>query len=141
MPRKFRLTKEQLAKEPEVQLRENSRDVLKKFWSGLGRALDKEERWAYELVSRTYSYDKGPGGVTIYNQHLQVNGGAAPAQNERVRSFDQIISKLEDRDKLAPEMRLLGAAPGTLENSEPDEEDEDDEEADDVLDAELVAQE
>jgi|ERR1700722_15614641 len=135
MPRKFRLTKEQLAKEPEMQLRENSRDVLKKFWVGVGKALENQERWAFELVSRTYSYDKGPGGVTIYNQHLQVGGGAAPAQTERVRSFDQIIAKLEDRDKLGAQ-RLLEAP---IENSEPDEEDDEDSEDDDeIQDAEVV---
>jgi len=119
MPRSKRLTKEQLAQEPEKQLKENTRESLKKFWQGLQAAMDRGERWAFELVSRTYAYDKGPGGVTIYNQHLQVNHSTSADTTSRVKSFDQIIAKLEERDAVQRQL----AAP--LENSE-DEDDEDD---------------
>lgn len=130
MPRSNRLTKEQLSKEPENQLRENTRESLRKFWLGLQAAMDRGERWAFELVSRTYAYDKGPGGVTIYNQHLQVNNQANSDAPSRVKSFDQIIAKLEERDAVQRQL----AAP--LENSEEDD-DEDSEDADYIPDAEI----
>lgn len=132
MPRNpNRLTKEQLAKEPEKQLKENTRESLKKFWSGLQLAMDRGDRWAFELVSRTYAYDKGPGGVTIYNQHLQVNQSTVADAGSRVRSFDQIIAKLEDRDNIQRQLNV------PLDNSEPDDDDESDEEGDpDIQDAE-----
>ncbi len=130
MSRAKSLTKEQLAKEPEKQLKENTRESLKKFWTGLQAAMDRGDRWAFELVSRTYAYDKGPGGVTIYNQHLQVNNSANIEAPSRARSFDQIIAKLEERDAVQRQL----AAP--LENSDPDVDDElgEDEE---IIDAEV----
>lgn len=124
MARSKRLTKEQLALEPEKQLKENTRESLKKFWTGLQSAMDRGDRWAFELVSRTYAYDKGPGGVTIYNQHLSLNQSAATDSPARVKSFDQIIAKLEERDAVQRQL----AAP--LENSDPDNDDDEEDDGD-----------
>ena len=118
MARKPRgLTKEQLAQEADSQLRGNAKETLDNFWVAVNAGLKRGDKHCIELVARAFQYDKGPGGVTIFNQHLQVNGAAAGGDAvQRVRSFDQIIGKLEDQDALRRN-RLLEAAP--LENSEP----------------------
>lgn len=129
MPVKTTLTKAQLAKEADKQLRENARGLLKKWFTAVEGQIDKGDNRTIEMVGRMFQFDKGPGGVTIFNQHLQVNqagGGDAPA---RVRSFDQIIGKLEDRDNVARQSRLL-AAP--VENSDEDEDYDDDEKIEDA---------
>lgn len=132
MPRKRgRLTKEQLGNEADTQLRENAKEVLGKFWTTVKNKLDSGDSKTIEMVGRMFQYDKGPGGVTIFNQHMQVNATAAAEQGARVRSFDQIIGKLSEQSDRERESRLL-AAP--LENSEDDEEDSDD---DEIPDAEV----
>lgn len=131
MPRKARLTKEQLAKEADLQLRENARNLLTKWFVSVEKQIDRGDNRTIEMVGRMFQFDKGPGGITIFNQHMQVNAAAADAP-ARVRSFDQIIAKLEDRDNVQRQL----AAP--LENSEEDDLDEDDAE---ILDAELVSAE
>ena len=142
MPRKKgRLTKAQLAGEPDAQLRDNAKEVLEKFWSRVKTKLDAGDGKTMEMVSRMFQYDKGPGGVTIFNQHnQQINNGALPEQVSRVRSFDQIIGKLEEQENLARQNRLI-AAP--VENSDADEDDyaEDTDEETEIVDAELVGTE
>ncbi len=121
------LTKAQLQKEAEKQLRENSREVLGKFWGSVKRGLDKGEKHAMEMVARMYAYDKAPGGITIFNQHLQVNGAATAEQGRRGRSFDQIVNKLEGQDHEQRSQRLLTAA---------DDDDEDAGDEDEIQDGE-----
>lgn len=137
MPRKKgRLTKEQLGSEADTQLRENAREVLQKFWSSVKNGLDSGDKKTMEMVGRMFQYDKGPGGVTIFNQHMQVNAAVASEATTRVRSFDQIIGKLEEQENAARQNRLLNAP---VENSEPDEDDdEDDESGEEILEAEEV---
>ena len=132
MPRRNKdgkLSRKQLATEAENQLRENTRDVLTAFWAQVKRKLDTGDNKTMEMVGRMFQYDKGPGGVTIFNQHLQLNNNVSTEQIARVRSFDQIIGKLEEQENLARQNRLI-AAP--IENSEPDEDDDDE----DIVDAE-----
>src|SRR5476651_2270887 len=122
MPRKpGRMTKQQLAVEADAQLRDNAKTTLQKFWNAVNNGLDKGDKHAIELVARAFQYDKGPGGVTIFNQHMQVNATATTEATTRVRSFDQIIGKLEEQENAARQNRLLNAP---VENSEPDEDDE-----------------
>ena len=142
MPRKKgRIAKDALAAEAENQLRDNIKETLEKFWLSTKKKLDAGDPKAMEMVARMVQYDKGPGGVTIFNQHLQVTGAAA-ANTEataRVRSFDQIIGKLEEQDNVARANRLLNAP---VENSEDDDLDEDDiAEAEFEEASELVGQE
>jgi hypothetical protein len=134
MPRKpGRLTKQQLAVEADVQLRDNAKNTLQKFWTAVNNGLDKGDKHAIELVARAFQYDKGPGGVTIFNQHNQITATQNIEATTRVRSFDQIIGKLEEQENAARQNRLLNAP---IENSEPDEDDDDD---DEILDAEEEA--
>lgn len=131
MPRKFRLTKEQLAKEADTQLRENARALLTSWFKSTIKNVENGDNRTIEMVGRMFQFDKGPGGITIFNQHMNLNAansGEAPA---RVRSFDQIVAKLEDRDNVARQI----AAP--LENSEEDDEFENDEDAEDIVEAEV----
>ncbi len=104
-------------------MREHSREVLTDWWSIIKHKLRLGDAKTMEMVGRMYQYDKGPGGVTIFNQHLQVNntqGESAP----RVRSFDQIIGKLEEAENIARQNRLLNAPVSPdLENSDEDAED------------------
>lgn len=129
------MTKQQLAAEADVQLRDNAKNTLQKFWDAVNKGLDRGDKHAIELVARAFQYDKGPGGVTIFNQHMQVNATQNVEATTRVRSFDQIIGKLEEQENLSRQNRLL-AAP--VENSEPDEDEESDGDDDDILDAEEV---
>lgn len=136
MPRKLgRITKQQLAVEADAQLRDNARETLSNFWIAVNAGLKKGEKHAIELVARAFQYDKGPGGVTIFNQHMQVNASAATEATTRVRSFDQIIGKLEEQENQSRQHRLLNAP---LENSEPDDDEDDDAGAEEILDAEEV---
>lgn len=136
MPRKKgRLTKDQLAEAPEMYLRDNARGMLEKWHSGIQNRLDAGDMRAYELVARLFQMDKGPGGVTIFNQHLTLNaaaGGGEPAA-ARVRSFDQIVLKLEEQENVARQNRLLSAP---LENADDDEDDEEND-GDEVAEAEI----
>ena len=133
MPRKSdRLSRKQLASEAENQLRDNAKKTLMNFWNQVNKKLDSGDTKTMEMVGRMFQYDKGPGGVTIFNQHLQVNGAQTVEQTARVRSFDQIIGKLEDQYNLARSNRML-AAP--VANSEEDNEDEDTED-EEITDAE-----
>lgn len=135
MPRKKgRLSREQLASEADIQLRDNTKEVLEKFWSRVKTKLDAGDSKTMEMVSRMFQYDKGPGGVTIFNQHLQVNAAASQEQVARVRSFDQIIGKLEDQEAMTRQDRML-AAP-QVENSDDDDDEEDLEDADEITEAE-----
>ncbi len=131
MPRKKgRLSREQWAVEVDSQLRDNAKDTLNKYWESVKRSLDKDERWAVELVARSFQYDKGPGGITIFNQHNilnQAGGGPAAA---RVKSFDQIIGKLEEQENLARQKRLLNAP---IENSDEDAEEIEEAEIEDLI--------
>ncbi len=128
--RSRRLSKAQLAREADKQLRENARIMLKKWFVSVNAKIDDGDGRTIEMVGRMFQFDKGPGGVTIFNQHLQLNG-ATSDQSARVRSFDQIIGKLEDTDSVS-RTRLLSEA---MENSEPDD-DDDDEDAD-IEDADI----
>ncbi len=129
MARTKRLTKEQLSKEADVQLRDNARGMLQKWFVAVNSQIEKGDNRTIEMVGRMFQFDKGPGGITIFNQHLQVNqpNSDAPA---RVRSFDQIIAKLEERDAVQRQL----AAP--LENSDPYA-DEDLDGGEDIPDAEV----
>lgn len=140
MPRKpGRLTKQQLAVEADVQLRDNAKETLANFWIAINDGLKRGDKHCVELVARAFQYDKGPGGVTIFNQHNQINATQNIEATTRVRSFDQIIGKLEEQENAARQNRLLNAP---VENSEDEDDDEDgDEDADgedEILDAELV---
>lgn len=127
MPRAKRLTKEQLSQEADLQLRGNAREMLKKWFVAVNGQIEKGDNRTIEMVGRMFQFDKGPGGITIFNQHLQVNQAHADA-GSRVKSFDQIIAKLEERDAIQRQL----AAP--LENSEDDDDDED---GDEIPDAEV----
>lgn len=94
------LTKAQLGREADKQLRENARELLKKYFVAVDKKLQQGDNRTIEMVSRMFQFDKGPGGVTIFNQHLQVTAQQPQEQTARVRSFDQIIGKLEDTDKV-----------------------------------------
>lgn len=131
MPRKARLTKEQLAKEADLQLRENARNLLKNWFKAVDQKIAVGDNRTIEMVGRMFAFDKGPGGVTIFNQHLQVNG-VSQESGARVRSFDQIIAKLEEKDNVSRQQRMLEAP---VENSE--EEDDDEEGDEDIQDAEI----
>jgi hypothetical protein len=63
----------------------------------LGKALDKGERWAVELIARQFEGDRGPGGVNIVSQTLNI--AAAEQQAAGARSLESIILKLEARDQ------------------------------------------
>lgn len=91
------LNKKQLAVEPDLQLRKNVRPLLEKFFASMARKVDEGDPKALELFARMVQYDKGPGGVTIFNQNNTQVNGVSPEQTNRVRSFDQIIGKLEDQ--------------------------------------------
>lgn len=131
MPRKKgRLSQEQLTNEVNAQLRDNSKEVLQKFWTSIKNRLDAQDNRTIEMVGRMFQYDKGPGGVTIFNQHLQVNGAAQEAASSRVRSFDQIIGKLEEQENLARQNRLLNAP---VENSDEDAEEIEEAEIEDLI--------
>lgn len=129
------MTKQQLASEADVQLRDNAKETLANFWIAVNAGLKRGDKHCVELVARAFQYDKGPGGVTIFNQHMQVNATQNVEATTRVRSFDQIIGKLEEQENLSRQNRLL-AAP--VENSEPDDQDEESDGDDDILDAEEV---
>jgi hypothetical protein len=130
MPRSKRLTKEQLSKEADIQLRDNARGMLSKWFVAVNSQIEKGDNRTIEMVGRMFQFDKGPGGITIFNQHLQVNQANSDAPS-RVKSFDQIIAKLEERDAVQRQL----AAP--LENSEEEDDDEDSGDADDIPDAEI----
>jgi len=147
-PRARRVSKERLGQEAESQLRSNIKPTLEKFWSTVKTKLDAGDARTMEMIARMVQYDRGPGGVTIFNQNLQMNSSLQVDATARVRSFDQIIGKLEEQEKFALQNRMMTAA--ALENSEPDEDDDedDDEEQEDAnppetfdAQAELVTQE
>ncbi len=95
--RKRRIKAEGLAKEVERQMLDNAPEILKKKWEALGKALDRGERWACELVARQFEGDKGAGGVNILSQTLNVSGGAS---DPSVRGLESIVRKLEVKDSL-----------------------------------------
>ncbi len=130
--RRRKLSSKQMASLADVQLRKNSQEVLESFWETVKAKLRRGDSKTMEMVSRMYQYDRGPGGVTIFNQHLQVNGGGGDV-TARVRSFDQIVGKLEEQQNLARQARLAGV-PGVIENAESDEETDDES----IIDAETV---
>lgn len=121
MPRKpNRLTKAQLSSEADIQLRDNARVMLQKWFVAVNRNIEAGDNKTIEMVGRMFQYDKGPGGITIFNQHMQVNAAANADAPARVRSFDQIIAKLEETDNMARANRGL-----LLESAENSEEDDD----------------
>ncbi len=75
---------------------ENAPEMLQKKWEALGVALGKGERWAVELIARQFEGDRGPGGVNIISNTLNV---AAAEQAAGARSLESIILKLEARDQ------------------------------------------
>ena len=79
MPRAKRLTKEQLSQEADLQLRGNAREMLKKWFVAVNGQIEKGDNRTIEMVGRMFQFDKGPGGITIFNQHLQVNQAHADA--------------------------------------------------------------
>ncbi len=89
-------SKEKLAAEIDRQLLEQAPEMLQKKWVALGKALDKGERWAVELIARQFEGDRGPGGINIVSQTLNV---AAAEQATAARSLESIILKLEARDQ------------------------------------------
>lgn len=95
--RKRRIKADGLAKEVEAQMLDNAKEVLEKKWQAVKKALDAGERWACELVARQFEGDKGPGGVNILSQTLNMNGGA---QDSSARSLESIVRKLEIKDNL-----------------------------------------
>lgn len=95
--KKRRISAAGLPREVERQMLENAPDVLAKKWAAVKVALDKGERWACELVARQFEGDKGPGGVNILSQTLNVSGGS---QDPSVRSLESIVRKLEVKDNL-----------------------------------------
>lgn len=93
------ISQQQLPEEASRHLRINSRVILSALWESLERRLKADDPKAAELVARMFAYDKAPGGVTIYNQSLQVNPGiAAITGGGKIRSFDQIIGRFEQSD-------------------------------------------
>ncbi len=96
-PKKRRIKAEGLAKEVERQMLENASEVLSKKWEAVKLALDNRERWACELVARQFEGDKGPGGVSIMSQTLNVS---ASSQDPNVRGLESIVRKLEIKDSL-----------------------------------------
>jgi hypothetical protein len=118
------LTREELADEPGIQLRKHSREVLEKYWASVKSKLDGGDMRALEMVARTYQYDRGPGGITIFSQSVSLNNGFD--KPDRIRSFDQIVAKLEERDA----ERVLIAQPDEIEDG--DESDVFDAEVEDV---------
>lgn len=95
--RRRRLTKANLAQEVERQMLEAAPEILQKKWAAVKVALDKGERWACELVARQFEGDKGPGGINILSQTLNVAG---TSQDPSVRSLESIVRKLEVKDSL-----------------------------------------
>ncbi len=95
--RQRRISKAGLGREVERQMLENAPDVLSKKWAAVKKALDAGERWACELVARQFEGDKGPGGVNILSQTLNVTGAS---QDPSVRSLESIVRKLEVKDNL-----------------------------------------
>lgn len=102
MPRpRGQLTKDQLAKEADIQLRNNARVMLQKWFVSVNKKIDQGDGRTMEMVGRMFQFDKGPGGVTIFNQHLQLNqnsGNGDSAGATRLRNFDQIVGRLEDQE-------------------------------------------
>ena len=96
-PKVRSLNEKQLAEEPKRQLRINSKAVLEELWLSLQRRLKADDPRAAELVARMFAYDKAPGGVSIYNQGVQIS---APAQSPggKIISFDQLIGRIESRE-------------------------------------------
>ncbi len=90
-------SKEGLSKEIERQLLENAPEMLQKKWEALGVALGKGERWAVELIARQFEGDRGPGGVNIVSNTLNL---AAAEQSTNVRSLEAIVRQMEARDEL-----------------------------------------
>lgn len=130
MPRVKRLTSDQLGKEADLQLRKNARGMLSKWFLAVDKKIEQGDNRTLEMVGRMFQFDKGPGGVTIFNQHMQVNATPSEAPT-RARSFDQIIAKLEDRDNQNRAVAQIEAGDA---NSDDDDEGEDD---DDIVDADI----
>ncbi len=97
-PKKIRKVrnKEALAKEIDRQLLENAPEMLRQKWEALGIALGKGERWAVELIARQFEGDRGPGGVNIVSQTLNI---AAAEQGNNARSLESIVRRLEAKDQ------------------------------------------
>lgn len=95
--RNRRISKANLSREVEAQMLDNAKEVLEKKWQAVKKALDAGERWACELVARQFEGDKGPGGVNILSQTLNLAGGA---QDPSIRSLESIVRKLEVKDSL-----------------------------------------
>jgi hypothetical protein len=112
--RKKPLSRDQLSKEPERQLRINSKEVLEKFWESTKRLLDKDDPRTMKMVSEMFNLTKAPGGTTIYNA-TQINNAGNPEQ-KRVMRFEGIIAMLEDRD--AQRKALAAPAPVVDEDAE-----------------------
>ncbi len=90
-------TKEALAAEIERQLLEQAPEMLRKKWEALGIALGKGERWAVELIARQFEGDRGPGGVNIISNTLNVAAAAEAASG--ARSLESIVRRLEAKDQ------------------------------------------
>lgn len=112
-----KLTKSQLAREAESQLRENTVEILRKYWRSLDTGLERGDPKIIKIVAEMYAYNKAPGG-TIFNQNNIVMAGKPAVDAPRVRSFDAIVNKLEDKTQV----RAALAAP----LAQPDEDEDDD---------------
>lgn len=93
-----KLTRSQLAKEADTQLRENTVEILRKYWRSLDTGLERGDPKIIKIVAEMYAYNKAPGG-TIFNQNI-VMAGKPVVDAPRVRSFDAIVNKLEDKTQV-----------------------------------------
>jgi hypothetical protein len=101
MPKpRTRLTKAQLAKEAEKQLRDNSVTTLQAFWASINKGLQAQDPRIIKIVAEMYSYTKAPGGTTIFNQNntANVSAGGDTVGGGKIRSIEQIIEKIEAKD-------------------------------------------
>lgn len=90
------LTKAQLAKEADKQLRLNTVDVLNSFWDSIKSGLAAKDPKIIKVVSEIYNYTKAPTG-TVFKQNIVMTSGVNNEGAQRPRSFDQIISRMEDQ--------------------------------------------
>lgn len=123
--RRRRITsKAALLKEAEKQFMDASPETLQEYHRGIGLALKRGDKWAFELVARLYYNDKGPGGVSITQQTLNVSAAAEKDAGPK-GGYDSIIRMLEVRDTAVKQ-----PGPMLVESKRLNQ---------DVVDAELVA--
>ncbi len=109
-------TRSALLKRAEKKLLEKGEDIAEEWAKQLLEGVKKREKGAMEMVARMLHGDKGPGGINLTQQTMNINA-AAEEKAAGARSFEAIVRRLELKDK----NRALLTEPTPIRRSEPND--------------------